>query len=111
MVVDRHLDVVFSGQPVDQIEGLLRRFGNQRFDAHEPGEIEDPAALRFIRSLEQRAGGFLAAQWDETCDVEYTFYGLGALALLAMLKAGMELLDDRRLLWRPGRASTSAEIM
>lgn len=33
--------------------------------------------------LEFPTGGFRAATWDETADVEYTFYGLGLLALLS----------------------------
>ena len=33
--------------------------------------------------LAQPAGGFFAAAWDTAADVEYTFYGLGCLALLA----------------------------
>ena len=41
------------------------------------------AARRFASSLTTDAGGFLGAGWDEVCDVEYTFYGLGTLALLA----------------------------
>ncbi len=45
--------------------------------------IDTVDALRFARSAEQPQGGFLAALWDETRDVEYTFYGLGCLALLA----------------------------
>lgn len=32
--------------------------------------------------LEFPLGGFRAATWDESADVEYTFYGLGLLALL-----------------------------
>lgn len=32
--------------------------------------------------LEFPTGGFRAATWDEAADVEYTFYGLGLLALL-----------------------------
>jgi geranylgeranyl transferase type-2 subunit beta len=35
--------------------------------------------------IEMPAGGFKAASWDETADVEYTFYGLGLLALLRPL--------------------------
>lgn len=41
------------------------------------------AVERFVKSLASREGGFVAAAWDEVVDVEYTFYGLGALALLA----------------------------
>ncbi len=44
----------------------------------------DPAAARdYARSLEEAGGGFRAGLWDERSDVEYTFYGLGTLALLS----------------------------
>lgn len=45
-------------------------------------EIDIPAASRYVRSMEQPEGGFRGGAWDEGVDVEYTFYGLGALALL-----------------------------
>ena len=45
-------------------------------------EIDLPAMKRFIESLQLSDGGFHAAVWDEAHDVEYTFYGLGCLALL-----------------------------
>lgn len=32
--------------------------------------------------LERKEGGFRGASWDDTADVEYTFYGLGLIALL-----------------------------
>jgi geranylgeranyl transferase type-2 subunit beta len=38
---------------------------------------------RFAQSLERPEGGFHGGLWDEGCDVEYTFYGLGVLALFA----------------------------
>ena len=41
------------------------------------------AARRFVESLATPSGGFRAGAWDDQPDVEYTFYGLGALALLA----------------------------
>jgi geranylgeranyl transferase type-2 subunit beta len=44
--------------------------------------IDQPAALEFVQSLELPAGGFRGGLWDDRADVEYTFYGLGALALL-----------------------------
>ena len=44
--------------------------------------IDVTAARRFVKSLMVESGGFLAAEWDDTVDVEYSFYGLGALALL-----------------------------
>ncbi|WP_166825740.1 prenyltransferase/squalene oxidase repeat-containing protein [Thalassoroseus pseudoceratinae] len=37
----------------------------------------------FTKWLEFPPGGFRGASWDEQADVEYTFYGLGALALLS----------------------------
>ncbi len=46
-------------------------------------EIDPDAVRRFAESLEQPSGGFLGASWDEAVDVEYTFYGLGCLAMLA----------------------------
>ena len=44
-------------------------------------------AWQFAQALECPSGGFLAAAWDDTCDVEYTFYGLGCLALLMPAEA------------------------
>lgn len=44
----------------------------------------DQAALQdYIRQAECPQGGFHAGHWDEGHDVEYTFYGLGTLGLLA----------------------------
>lgn len=40
-------------------------------------------ALEYVKSLELESGGFLGGAWDEATDVEYTFYGLGTLALLS----------------------------
>jgi geranylgeranyl transferase type-2 subunit beta len=37
---------------------------------------------RYAEGLAEPAGGFRAGLWDERPDVEYTFYGLGTLALL-----------------------------
>ncbi|MEM6330974.1 MAG: prenyltransferase/squalene oxidase repeat-containing protein [Planctomycetota bacterium] len=48
-------------------------------------EVDLPEVLRFVRSVDQPAGGFLAAAWDEAVDVEYSFYGVGSLGLLASL--------------------------
>jgi len=44
--------------------------------------IDRRASLRYARSLAQPGGGFLGGLWDNRSDVEYTFYGLGVLALL-----------------------------
>lgn len=40
------------------------------------------AIRRFAESLEMDSGGFRGGLWDEDTDVEYTFYGLGVVALL-----------------------------
>jgi geranylgeranyl transferase type-2 subunit beta len=37
---------------------------------------------RFVSSLERRDGGYVGGVWDDVADPEYTFYGLGLLALL-----------------------------
>jgi geranylgeranyl transferase type-2 subunit beta len=37
----------------------------------------------YAASLERLEGGFHGGLWDDGCDVEYTFYGLGTLALFA----------------------------
>jgi geranylgeranyl transferase type-2 subunit beta len=45
--------------------------------------IDAAAVLSFAHSLQQPGGGFMGHAWDERTDVEYTFYGLGVLALLS----------------------------
>jgi geranylgeranyl transferase type-2 subunit beta len=45
-------------------------------------QIDRDAARAYVLALESPDGGFRAAAWDDACDVEYTFYGLGCLALL-----------------------------
>lgn len=47
--------------------------GLQRLDA--------PQVWRYAESLQRPEGGFHGGLWDEGHDVEYTFYGLGVLAL------------------------------
>jgi geranylgeranyl transferase type-2 subunit beta len=44
--------------------------------------INTRQAFHYVKSLERSEGGFLGGIWDEATDVEYTFYGLGSLALL-----------------------------
>jgi len=51
-------------------------------DLNGDSEIDKQRLMRYASSLEQTSGGFLGAAWDEVCDVEYTFYGLGTIALL-----------------------------
>jgi geranylgeranyl transferase type-2 subunit beta len=45
--------------------------------------IDAPAVHRWTQSLELPGGGFRGGLWDESTDVEYTFYGLGILALVS----------------------------
>jgi geranylgeranyl transferase type-2 subunit beta len=45
--------------------------------------VSDVMIERFVEdSLEFPTGGFRGAAWDDQADVEYSFYGLGCLALL-----------------------------
>lgn len=47
-------------------------------------ERVDRAEIRgFVEALELATGGFRAGLWDDQADVEYTFYGLGVMALVA----------------------------
>jgi geranylgeranyl transferase type-2 subunit beta len=46
------------------------------------GRIDPSDALNYVQSLEKAEGGFHGGAWDSGFDVEYTFYGLGAIALL-----------------------------
>jgi len=53
-------------------------------------EIDVEAAGRYAEALEQPTGGFRGGLWDENSDVEYTFYGLGTLALVNLLSVKKE---------------------
>jgi geranylgeranyl transferase type-2 subunit beta len=44
--------------------------------------IDVQQALRYAQVLQGPDGGFRGGLWDDGSDVEYTFYGLGVLALL-----------------------------
>jgi geranylgeranyl transferase type-2 subunit beta len=55
--------------------------------AHELGfvkRIDTDSCHRFVNQLECVEGGFRGAIWDGGADPEYTFYGLGSLALLGI---------------------------
>jgi len=45
-------------------------------------QVDADAVSRFVRSLQDPAGGFRAAAWDDSVDVEYSFYGMASLGLL-----------------------------
>lgn len=46
-------------------------------------EMDVTAALKYVESMQQPEGGFRGFEFDPADDIEYTFYGLGALALLS----------------------------
>jgi geranylgeranyl transferase type-2 subunit beta len=45
--------------------------------------IDGAAMVEYVRLVQRPEGGFHGGLWDEGFDVEYTFYGLGTLALFA----------------------------
>jgi geranylgeranyl transferase type-2 subunit beta len=50
------------------------------------GQQVDPERVRqFVAPLQQPSGGYLAADWDEVADVEYSFYGVAVQGLLSGL--------------------------
>lgn len=51
------------------------------YDLNGEDEVDRRQILTYARSLEVAEGGFFGAVWDQAADVEYTFYGLGTLAL------------------------------
>lgn len=44
--------------------------------------VDLTAARTYVDALEMQSGGFRGGLWDDRSDVEYTFYGLGTLALM-----------------------------
>ena len=58
--------------------------------AHELGlanKFDAESCQRYVEQLELADGGFAGAVWDQEADPEYTFYGLGALALLRLVRS------------------------
>lgn len=66
------------------IADLLSSFtgGLTLMDLDSFDELDVDLFAQFVNSLQLNAGGFQAAAWDDAHDVEYSFYGLGCLALL-----------------------------
>jgi len=48
-----------------------------------PLTTHDSPPTAYALSLQAPTGGFRGGAWDNGTDVEYTFYGLGTLALLS----------------------------
>jgi geranylgeranyl transferase type-2 subunit beta len=53
-------------------------------DLGELASANVPAIVRYVQSMEIASGGFHGFEFDQGDDVEYTFYGLGCLALLKL---------------------------
>jgi geranylgeranyl transferase type-2 subunit beta len=49
----------------------------------ELGRVDAKQAMRYAQTLELAEGAFRGGLWDDGFDVEYTFYGLGVMALLS----------------------------
>ena len=45
-------------------------------------DVNAGRARQYVEACQRSEGGFRGAAWDDGHDVEYTFYGLGSLALL-----------------------------
>ncbi len=67
------------------IADLLSSFtgGLTLLDLDSFDELDVELLRKFVDSLQLPEGGFQAAAWDDAHDVEYSFYGLGCLALLS----------------------------
>ena len=66
------------------IADLLSSFtgGLTLLDLQSFSELDVGLFAKYVDSLQLESGGFQAAAWDDAHDVEYSFYGLGCLALL-----------------------------
>jgi geranylgeranyl transferase type-2 subunit beta len=51
-------------------------------ECHGLHKLNRDVARRYLQSLARPAGGFRGGSWDHDVDVEYTFYGIAACALL-----------------------------
>ena len=69
------------GDLLSTFTGLLTLFSLGKLD-----HIDTTGVARFLRSTAQPGGGFVACNGDDSPDVEYTYYAVGTLALLHLLK-------------------------
>jgi geranylgeranyl transferase type-2 subunit beta len=58
------------------------------------GRVKLAPVARFAHALQASGGGFRGCAGDDAPDVEYTYYGLGTLALLAQAAAGFHQDDE-----------------
>jgi geranylgeranyl transferase type-2 subunit beta len=71
-----HADVR-AGDLLSTFTGLLSLWGLAGLD-----RIDLAAVARFLRGTAHPAGGFVSCPGDQSPDAEYTYYGVGTLALL-----------------------------
>ncbi len=70
-------DLLSTFTALTALDGLLDKHVKKLADV-----VDLAAARRYVENLEVAPGGFRGGAWDDRPDVEYTFYGLGTLALL-----------------------------
>lgn len=63
------------------------------FGLNELERLDLPAIARFVGSLASPAGGFRACLSDDEPDIEYTYYGIGTMALLRTFVMAREQND------------------
>jgi geranylgeranyl transferase type-2 subunit beta len=80
-----------GGDLLSTFTGLLTLWGIESM-----ARIDLTAIARFLRSCAGPAGGFRALARDPEVDVEYTWYGLGTMALLRLWGSVAEMLEPRR---------------
>jgi geranylgeranyl transferase type-2 subunit beta len=73
---------------LDRLDHRQLRGFAEALDRHEEKEAKEAAVseskeLYLAQALDRKGGGFRGGLWDDGHDVEYTFYGLGVLALLS----------------------------
>jgi len=56
--------------------------------------IDLAAAARFLKSMAVRGGGFRSCAADSEPDIEYTYYGIGSVATLAVYAASRKLEEN-----------------
>ena len=80
--------LVLAGDAAHRHHRQLHRLDDPRREQHNNlSAVNLLAARQYVDSLAQPDGGFCGGSWDDTADVEYTFYGLATLALLAELES------------------------
>ena len=72
-----------GGDLLSTFTGLVTLFSLEGLSYIDPSRV-----AWFLQSTAQPGGGFLSCDGDDAPDVEYTYYGVGALAVLHLLTGG-----------------------